>query len=550
MMSMEQMYQAALRLPEPRLLNILRGQDDSLPQAVAGAALRMKKRAAQAGMAQQAMNQQPEPTQKDKLLAEYGGVAGLPAEFDMSGEEQQRGIASFAGGGQVQRYAGPDGSLVSSEDLPDILDALRYGYGKLRGAGEEFLRQRVEQHAQDVSDVNIPGPPSRYAGMRPDRSAQEKKASAAPVADTRPLTPEERAIFTGRGGVDARVSDRDSASSSISVPASPRRPTFAQLPQFQATREAPVATTDAQLEASRRGIATLMGAGPIKSVEENIAERLALEDKMGVNRDPYRKLQERLDREEASSKDRRSTSINEALLSAGLGMLGGRSQYAGVNIARGAQRGLDQFRGDRATEEKAATERARAMADIDKAKSDIARGDVSNGYAALNAAQKRLDDINVKAAELAGQRADARDRVAASVYGTGTQADVEQARSAATSVAEANRNLADMYRVDASTAAQLQAAGISASASKRAAEARTASDKRDRIIDIARQIVESSTEYAPTLKRNPEAYNTAVARAFARIWPLYNDPNAAVAAERGAPGDAPAYDPSKVKLKN
>ena len=47
MMSMEQMYQAALRLPEPRLLNILRGQDDSLPQAVAGAALRMKKRAAQ-----------------------------------------------------------------------------------------------------------------------------------------------------------------------------------------------------------------------------------------------------------------------------------------------------------------------------------------------------------------------------------------------------------------------------------------------------------------------------------------------------------------------
>jgi hypothetical protein len=293
-----------------------------------------------------------------------------------------------------------------------------------------------------------------------------------------------------------------------------------------------------------------MGAGPIKSVEENIAERLALEDKMGVNRDPYRKLQERLDREEAADKGRRSTSLNEALLSAGLGMLGGRSQYAGVNIARGAQRGLDQFRGDRATEEKAATERARAMADIDKAKSDIARGNVSNGYAALNDAQKRLDAINTKAAELAGQRADARDRVAASVYGTGTQADVEQARSAATSVAEANRNLADMYRVDASTAAQLQAAGISASASKRAAEARTASDKRDRIIDIARQIVESSTEYAPTLKRNPEAYNSAVARAFARIWPLYNDPNAAVAAERGAPGDAPAYDPSKVKLKN
>jgi hypothetical protein len=475
----------------------------------------------------------------------------------------------------VQRYAGLGDSLVRADETPEeraLRIAREIAEFRLTGGDPEAAAARAQTQAQAAEMMlgesgtarnRAPSAFGQYndlvyrpsiirATSRTPSSGDEpaKMKAAAPVDDARPLTPEEIAVFTGRGGGDARVSARDSASGSISVPASPRRPTFAQLPQFQATREAPVATTDAQLEASRRGIATLMGAGPIKSVEENIAERLALEDKMGVNRDPYRKLQERLDREEASSKDRRSTSINEALLSAGLGMLGGRSQYAGVNIARGAQRGLDQFRGDRATEEKAATERARAMADIDKAKSDIARGNVSNGYAALNDAQKRLDAINTKAAELAGQRADARDRVAASVYGTGTQADVEQARSAATSVAEANRNLADMYRVDASTAAQLQAAGISASASRRAAEARTASDKRDRIIDIARQIVESSTEYAPTLKRNPEAYNTAVARAFARIWPLYNDPNAAVAAERGAPGDAPAYDPSKVKLKN
>lgn len=515
MMSMEQMYQAALRLPEPRLLNILRGQDNSLPQAVAEAALRMKKRASQAGAAQQAMNQQPEPTQKDKLLAEYGGVAGLPAEFDMSGDEQQRGIASFAVGGSVEaddRYA----------DLPDILDALRYGYGKLRGAGSEFLRQRVEQHARDVADANMPGPPARYAGMRDPRVPAAPKGSAASVASA---APSEKVIdeFLKSGKGDERSAGRDSASSSIRVPASPNRPTFATVPTYQATLEAPVATTDAQLEASRRGIATLLGAGPIKSVEENIAERRALEDKMGVNRDPYRKLQERLDREEAADKGRRSTSLNEALLSAGLGMLGGRSQYAGVNIARGAQRGLDQFRGDRATMDRAATERARAMADIEKAKSDIARGDVSSGYAALNAAQQRLDSINVKAAELAGQRADSRDRVASTNYATQTTADIERARSAATSVAESNRNLADMYRVDASTAAQLQAAGISAAAHRYVADSRSGDERKDRIMEIVRKATNDGITDRDKLTMTDEQYRQRFLANARIILPMYTD---------------------------
>lgn len=539
MMSMEQMYQAALRLPEQRLLAILAGQDDSLPQAVVGAALRMRKRMQQGAQAQQAQQMQGEPTQKDKMLAEYGGIANLPAEFDMSGPAE-RGIASFAEGGVARR----------TPETPEEREELRkQELERLRGETGTAPQLRDSPFAQYYDRVYAPSVIAATS-RRPSEEQAPKEAAAAPEKAV-PLTPEQikaAADLAGDVGAGGRSSARDSGGIGTLV-AAPKRPDFKDTPALVRQTKAPTLKGTEGIVADTSTLLGAMGVEKPRPTTEYIDEALALGAKYGVNRDPYAKLRTRLEQEEARQGENMQRARSEALLNAGLGMLGGRSQYAGVNIARGVQSGVDQYRADRDRLEKASLERAKALADIEKANSDIARGDVDKGMAARAKAVEAYQKSTTEAMTIAQRTADAANRDAMARYQIETGVETSDADRAARDIQTRNELAARLYSTDAQISAQLQAASISAAAQRYAAESRGNKERYDRVIDIARKMVEDKHGEMGKLRGIPN-YEQEVMNIFASIAPMYLDlPGVA---KRGAAGGLPptaipTMDPSKIK---
>jgi hypothetical protein len=192
-------------------------------------------------------------------------------------------------------------------------------------------------------------------------------------------------------------------------------------------------------------------------------------------------------------------------------------------------------------------ERARALADIEKAKSDIARGDVTQGYALYNSAVARLDKAKADATQAGSMLTGQQMTAETSQYATNSQAVNERNALAQRGTAEENRNLVSMYGTDAGTAAQLQAAGISAAAHRYVADSRNGDERMDRIMEIIRKATNDGITDRDKLTMTDAQYRQRF-QANARIMlPMYIDREKFL--KGGAPVDSgvPEYDPRKVR---
>lgn len=492
--SPEAMFNMAQGLPDARLAAVLAGQDSAVPQFVAQAVLseRQRTRQASAGMQAQAQMAQQPQSKREELLAQLmnnGGIAGqAPAS-----------VANMASGGIVAFEEG--GSAKAKEaELPGILDALGYGYEKLKGAGSEFLRRRVEQHAQDVSDVNIPGPPSRYAGLPAGIAAAAKasppEAKAPPTAQPQPQPDD---YMRGREGFRAAVAGAGGAPRPIDVgkyfPAvtgAPTMPAFSMQNPYK--DEAP------------------------KTAGENIRELQALNKEFGVSENPQAAYEQELRAQQAGAAKAQSDARLWALFNAGIGAASAGGKNAFQNIALSTRQAAGQYQKDMQDLAKLEADRKKALNEIAVANNAIKRGQVESGLNKRDAAQEKANQATLEIGKIEKQYEGVRGQQAAAVFGDTLRAQTAKGQTQAQAAISAQE-----------IAARLQSARISADAAVSRGERTTLDEEVYKQLISEGKTPTQAYEFIQKLKKPPD-WQAQLMQGIG-----------------GVGGAAEGYDPSKVK---
>jgi hypothetical protein len=285
------------------------------------------------------------PGATDKWLAAGADIKKLPKET----QGYIRGV-SLAKGGEVKHYdIGGQIDTVGAE-----LDALRAGTKtleeQLMGSGSRGGAKSPElQAALENAMALRKQKEAEYMALM--EKAGVNKPSFVPQSSLNPKRPEANPIVKREAAKAPAAEPMETKKASVNTPA-----------------QAPVDTPKKDIPQSPGGIKNLQ----TKADDENF------------NLMQYIKGRE-AKMEKATKEDR-----NMALLAAGLGMLGGDSQYWNVNVGRGGQAGVQQLAASQKT-------RAAQEAALGKLYSSAANADLMN--------KLRRDQLN-QSSELARERLD------------------------------------------------------------------------------------------------------------------------------------------------
>lgn len=439
--SPEQQFAFAKRLPMGELIKVMQGQSDAVDQSIANMVLNMKRDALVAQQGQQAMQlaQAPKTAQTDVAKAQAvmqprmeQGLAAMPVggigeigNYTGAGG----GIVAFDDGGPVEHYqnrgyvnpyreyttgmANPRANLIqfSPEEIEEqkrlknasFTEALKYMYGKL---GQPV----VDAFSEDP--LRPGGPRSRELGV--PAMSLIPTAAAAPAA-----------IPAGPPVSDVYPDESKRGSATFTSPFGSNLPGGRYEPkpkEEEAKKDTGIAALptvmsfNTAMTQARDLVARTMGTAPT-----------VMDDKTAVNREKqiltqagfdfnlYKDQMKELAKEKEQSKEDRKEAVNLRLLEAGLGILGGESPYAFVNIGKGATPALKGLQEDIKDLKKIERERDKAIRDLKVAENQVAAGLGAKASERVANAEKRLDDY--------GQN---RARIEASIFGTITSSDTQR----------------------------------------------------------------------------------------------------------------------------
>jgi hypothetical protein len=298
------------KVPDQALIGYVQSPNGQVPSYLALAELTRRK-----DMRSSAAPQQPMPTQTvaAQEVAEAGpGIAALPVPDQMFNPESYAsgGIVAFEDGGEVKKYA-PGGFVPSP--MGDAVLPLMGSSGDLLARIEELKRSN------------------------PWMSEQQIKAQIAAQTPV-PMSAAEQKMFEGRPAPTPLNYDRPAPQQIMS-----------QVAQRDRVAAAP---TSAMPSAAPSKIGRVEYVAPTDysgEYDEMLRPEISAQEAMNkyqglMGTDVGRqKLNERLAAMETRAAKEEEQAPWMALAKAGLGMAGGRSQFAVQNIAEGAQAGLKDF---------------------------------------------------------------------------------------------------------------------------------------------------------------------------------------------------------------
>ena len=343
---------------------------------------------------QQATQQKPPPVVAEltaqaaqKAAPATSGVAQLPVGgIGQIGNYAGAGggIVAFESGGQVPRFQGAAGSVVRAPAAPIGFSTAMSGgpmdpqmqraYYVSRGLPipyelmtEEEKRRAVDpaQSARMRAAIDqIPGAPT---------PAAVQTATPVDVAQTRPVTPPAAAPAPGGSATIDKVGIASIAP-----------------PDYKRTME-------------RAGEMTsgIMGQRPaVPTDAESVTAVRDIYKQAGVNLDLFKEQIAKLEEEGKSSKADKQEAMNMRLIEAGLGILGGESPYAFVNIGKGAAPALKGLQEDLKDLKKLERDRQKAIRDMQVAENQMAAGIGGEAAKRKADAEKRLDSYAEREAVL------------------------------------------------------------------------------------------------------------------------------------------------------
>lgn len=389
-------FKAAMNYPVERLVAVMQGKDNSIPQAAAMMALQIKKPMVDAAKGQEAMNRPQQPSVKQQMeqevamLPENVGIMNLPVQqefadggivaFDKGGltaDEQaelarrrREQMSSFFGSlaeipSNVMNYGRRAYETVSNLPFESKTPLIRYGKQDRTGimayeqAPEALARMRREE--MDTGGGGYKGQDFGAAGAATPVAelTSSPEAPAAPrFVDARTAPPAAPGAGKGKG----------------KGAAGPRKEAAAPPSPFVPGKEGDLAETFAKVKGLGPDVESLYG-GLAGDVESAFAERARVRELGKPKGQAYEGLEKLLAEEKGEAKGKADKLFNRALVTSGLAIAGGDSQYALQNIARGAEVGNKQYMAGIEKLEEAAKERRRQATAIEEARRAEARGD-------------------------------------------------------------------------------------------------------------------------------------------------------------------------------
>jgi hypothetical protein len=415
-------FKAAMNYPVERLVAVMQGKDNSIPQAAAMMALQIKKPMVDAAKGQEAMQQPKEPSVKQRMeqevamLPENVGLMNLPVQQEFA----DGGIVAFAGGGSLTAEEQAELDRRRREQmrsffvsLPDITDVINYGrraYDTVSKLPFESKTPLIKYGTQKRTGImEYEQAPEALARLRREEldtggggyKGQDFGAAGAatPVAEltSSPEAPAAPRFVDARTAPPAAPGAGKGKGKGAAGPKKEEAPPPAPPSPFVPGKETDLATELAKVQNVMPDVERLYG-GLSGDIEAAFAERARLREQGKPKDKAYEGLEKLLAEEKGEAKGKEARNFNMALVNAGLAIAGGKSQYALQNIAEGAQVGTKQYMAGLEKLEEAAKERRRQAAAIEEARRAEARGDWKDQQQFMDRAMEA--GLNVKKAQV------------------------------------------------------------------------------------------------------------------------------------------------------
>jgi hypothetical protein len=362
-----QEYNIARSMPIQALAAVLQGKSDMVSLGVAHAALKEKMEAEVAKKGASAMQMAQAPKIKDKDLAMAQGLGASPADIDVPMGGIVGGEGTFgtgaAGGGSVVAFQ-PGGSVYKqptatptfggmmqrqAASAPGFMDKLRQGLGAVgrfatsRGSlmgpslmlatpdlnvGEEeylALIKKLANMGYPAEMIEAMSPEQRVAAAQGKLPTGQADTGGVPTQTLAQMEAAQAAPPQGAAAPEGGLANIAAAQARVPSAA-------------QARVDQPIGQTYAQMQQTARDITgqIVSDAEPNKKASEVMEDYNKTLKAAGFDFGLMSKQMGELAKEKGELKQDRKEATNLRLLEAGLGILGGESPYAFVNIGKGA----------------------------------------------------------------------------------------------------------------------------------------------------------------------------------------------------------------------
>jgi hypothetical protein len=362
-----QEYNIARSMPIQALAAVLRGVSDMVSLGVAHAALKEKMEAEVAKKGASAMQMAQAPKVLDKDLAMAQGLGATPADVDVPMGGIVGGEGTFgtgaAGGGSVVAFQ-PGGSVYKqptatptfggmmqrqAASAPGFMDKLRQGLGAVgrfatsRGSlmgpslmlatpdlnvgEEEYLAviKKLANMGYPAEMIEAMSPEQRVAAAQGKLPTGQADTGGVPTQTLAQMEAPQAAPPQGAAAPEGGLADIAAAQARVPSAA-------------QARVDQPIGQTYKQMQQTARDITgqIVSDAEPDKKMSEVMEDYNKTLKAAGFDFGLMSKQMGELAKEKEELKQDRKEATNLRLLEAGLGILGGESPYAFVNIGKGA----------------------------------------------------------------------------------------------------------------------------------------------------------------------------------------------------------------------
>jgi hypothetical protein len=367
------------------------------------------------------------------------GISGLPVPDNMF-DYADGGMIAFAGGGDVPGYfiggnpykdqwmkeAKKRNPNISDDLLEQMYDR---GVRSFPTADMSSFTEAMKQQNRvtgamlpDGRAVLVPAQPlQREGAVAPSNAIQIPDAAAGLRALQRPgligprpdMPIQPGSIVSSRGDEpyavnlssktsEAKPQEQTQANKEAVKQAVATTGLSSTVPSLPPARSGQTGDFAVSPEERARGLVSMAGLPkPEAMTDEAALERIrAIEEKSGVDPKFFEKLQSRIDTMREEARTDKKEAANLRLLEAGLGILGGTSPYAFVNIGKGASEAVKGFGQDLKDYQKARRELDKSEMELKSAEQTAAR---TKSATALNMVERRQDKVDAaktKEAEL------------------------------------------------------------------------------------------------------------------------------------------------------
>ena len=416
-----QEYSLARSMPIKALAAVLQGTSDMVSLIAAHTVLREKMEAVVAEKGMQAMQSAQAPKIKDKDLAMAQGLGASPADIDVPMGGIVGGEGTFgtgaAGGGSVVAFQ-PGGSVYKqptatptfggmmqrqAASAPGFMDKLRQGLGAVgrfatsRGSlmgpslmlatpdlnvGEEEYLALIKKLA------NMGYPAEMIEAMSPEQrvaAAQGKLPTGQ--ADTGGVPTQTLAQIEAPQAAPPRGGIADIAAAQARVPG------VAQTQVAPSTVEPPLSFDDADKLAEQLMGKYKIEPGKRKEFTDFSKEYVDTLKNAGYDFDLVKNQVKELAKEKEALKGEKKEAQNLRLLEAGLGILGGESPYAFVNIGKGATPALQGLAKDLKEIKKTSRQLDKETMQLNLLQNQMAEGKVKYSQDRLDKQEDRFQRI-------------------------------------------------------------------------------------------------------------------------------------------------------------